>query len=122
MKTELTLEQSARLIELGVDPSRASESAKVYESIDTDHRWESVVPIFRFTDILWLLPKEIEKDRESGSFARDILIIRWSGNFWIAGYSWRVEKIAAELIDALFELLVWVLENHPDEIKKSNED
>lgn len=109
MKTNLTPEQSQRLIALGVDPSKASEKSKVYEPIDANHRWESEVPIFTLSDILSLLPTEI--DIHPGSDTHGMV---YHCGQWRVGYSnYEVfcdhTKVAPELIDALFELLCWTL-------------
>lgn len=116
MKTKLTIEQSQRLIELGVDPSKASE---VKEFDDELSQWtHRGSPIFTLTDILSLLPTEIMIHRNG-----DTLGMIYHCGQWRAGYSHEAiycdhTKVAPELIDALFELLVWVLQNHPDKIKK----
>lgn len=59
MKLTLTPEQSQRLIELGVDASKASD----FEYLDPyglDDTIPTGVPIFDLSDILSLLPKEID--------------------------------------------------------------
>ncbi len=102
MKTRLTPSQSQCLIELGVDPSKASELA----------------------DILSLLPKMMKYKGDPYG-----LNIEWDDN-WAASYFNAVKFImpneegtmayesATELIDALYKLLVWLLKNHPNKIKK----
>lgn len=109
MKSKLTPEQSDRLIELGVDPSKASEKTKVYEPIDVNHRWESKVPIFDLSDVLSLLPPEIDTHPCRGTLG----MVYHCGQ-WRVGYSnYKVfcdyTKVAPELIDALYELLCWTL-------------
>ncbi|MCM1067159.1 MAG: hypothetical protein NC418_06275 [Muribaculaceae bacterium] len=115
MKTTLTPEQSNRLIELGVDPSKASEVKEFDDELSQwTHRGSS---LFTLSDILSLLPKEIEVyyDGEAIPFH---LVITTNGNGWEVSYcDNEALKIAPELIDALFELLCWVLKNHPEEIK-----
>lgn len=125
IKDKLTLEQSQRLIDWGIDPTEASEKAKVYETIDAKHRWESEMPVFSLSDILRLLPREI---RDAEIWEHFYLTIETDcNNTWLATYREYCggeivmeigEKVAPELIDALYELLVWVLQNHPDKIKK----
>lgn len=122
MKDRLTPTQSQFLIELGVDPSKASENMLIIH--DTDgcnlHCSEYKEPIFTLTDILSLLPKEI--------------IIEGYPYHLNIDYPYLIDGVAAryldeeedsltgvlcfELIDALFELLCWVLKNHPDKIKR----
>ena len=111
MKSKLSPEQSHRLIELGVDPSRASGSAKVYEPIDDNHRWESETPIFTLTDILSILPKTFLLH---GDICQ--LEIKWHGDEWVAKYDdsesdYFYTEHSPELSDALYELLVWTIEH-----------
>lgn len=120
MKTNLTPEQSDRLIELGVDPMLASceqyvDTGKIKNGIELPPQPK---PVFKLTDILSLLPTEIKIHR-----AGDTLGMMYHCGQWRVGYSNDVcycdhTKVAPELIDALFELLCWVLKNHPDKIKK----
>ena len=105
MKTELTIEESAKLIELGVDPKLASKETFIFNKI------------FTFTDILSILPKEIDNGYN--------LNIDITGKYYGAAYvcwdedeNWDAvikdicfEAIASELIDALYQLLCWVIEN-----------
>ena len=97
MKTELTIEQSARLIEIGVDASLASKCQNTKTSEN---------PIFTLSDLLSILPKRIRvyffnahinKDGAEASYV--------SETSWLACYT------APELIDVLYLLLVWVVEN-----------
>lgn len=111
MKTKLTPSQSQRLIELGVDAKLASSSTKVYEQLTERVRWESKLPIFDLSDILSLLPTEIKIQRNG-----DTLGMMYHCGQWRAGYSNDAvycdhTKVAPELIDALFELLVWCITN-----------
>ena len=72
MKTQLTAEESAKLIELGVSPERASERTPDYTDINNTGRpleRRELLPIFTLTDLIGILPKEIEGDNlfmESG--------------------------------------------------------
>lgn len=95
MKTKLTLEQSARLIELGVPQSNAS-------GIETYRPCEGR-PIFTLADMLELLPKTLNDEC--------CLNIYTYGHDWIAYYGGHKTKRAPELIDALNELLVWCIDN-----------
>lgn len=113
MKTKLTPEQSQRLIELGVDPSNASD----FEHLDPyglDDTIPTGVPIFTLSDILLLLPKRISKNDACLTIIADY-------NDWWVGYEYdsalsgKIDSVAGytapELIDALFELLVWCITN-----------
>ncbi|WP_289758891.1 hypothetical protein [uncultured Duncaniella sp.] len=119
MKTRLTAEESAKLIELGVSPERASEiKVEVEEpSEGCPNIYCSDVkrPIFTLTDILDILPKEFNV---SGTSAR-LQVYNHPAEYWIASYvtydggtltyqnPCSAEK---ELINALYSLLVWCLE------------
>lgn len=110
MKSLLTAEQSAKLIELGVSPERASEiKVEVKEpSRGCPNIYCSEVkhPIFTLADILDILPKEVKIHRDGDAL---------SCGQWRVGYSNCAEycnhtKVAPELIDALYSLLLWCLE------------
>lgn len=125
MKPQLTIEQSAQLIELGVDPSKASEhyvGRWEYYSTGTYADPDSIEPIFTLEDILGLLPKEI-KNVYGDPYG---LNLNWDED-WEAAY-FNVAQFmscqggilhgctAPELIDALYELLVWCIDNKHIEI------
>ena len=116
MKTMLTAEESAKLIELGVSPQRASESKS---SVAYGNGARGIVkvpetPIFTLADICDILPKEIDVN---GTPAR-LQMYNHPAEYWIASYvtydggmltyqhPCSAEK---ELIDALYLLLVWCL-------------
>ena len=117
MKTQLTAEESAKLIELGVSPERASESnsSVAYGNGATGIMKVPETPIFTLADILDILPKEINA---FGIPAR-LQMYNHPAEYWIASYvtydggtltyqnPCSAEK---ELIDALYSLLVWCLE------------
>lgn len=114
MKSQLTPEESQRLIELGVDPAKASESRIVCKEpyLGAPNRFcnDVNVPIFTLTDILSLLPREIE----IGGIMT--LNIKWVYSAWFASYidedgSTTNGFYGIELIDALYELLVWCITN-----------
>lgn len=116
MKTELTIEQSARLAELGVDPKMASGLTIFDDPVSQwTHRGKL---IFTLTDLLAILPKEI--DTNLGTITLSIIASDLSdgGNNWTACYidkdivaPFEITVFAApELIDALYQLLIWCLE------------
>lgn len=114
MKNNLTPSQSQRLIELGVDPSKASTSTKVYEQLTEKVRWESKLPIFTLTDMLELLPRIIKYGNRVCRLKFQAIVSIHDGlsEVWQACYthtSCQTNKEAPELIDALFELLCWTL-------------
>jgi hypothetical protein len=117
MKTQLTASESAKLIELGVSPERASErnSSVAYGNGARGIMKSPEIPIFTLADILDILPKEINA---FGIPAR-LHMYNHPAEYWIVSYvtydggtltyhnPCSAEK---ELIDALYSLLVWRLE------------
>ena len=129
IKDKLTIEQSSRLIELGVSDEHASlcriqheaDGETLYRIVPHDEFCYEMAclnphPIFKLTDILSLLPKEIHT-RIDGIRASYHLSMYGSNKNWGALY--RLDDgddfleafEAPDLIDALNELLVWVLKN-----------
>lgn len=116
MKTTLTPEQSATLIAKGISADKASE---IKEYDDEVSQWtHRGAPIFTLVDLLDILPKEIERDMIDCGL--DIYYSPIGSYFWRASYlaySYSkisyvaVEKYAEELIDALYELLLWAIDN-----------
>ena len=112
MKTILTVEESQRLIDLGVDPKMASE----WDIVDTTDENDpnsfldyEEYPIFSLTNLLSILPKEIKIHRDG-----DNLSMIYHCGQWRVGYTNCAEycnhtKVASELIDALNSLLIWCL-------------
>lgn len=124
MKTQLTKEQSQQLIDLGVPKEKASakEIIKPGEFVARDNlgntitRIPETTPIFRFTDLLEILPKEIERD-----YITYTLCISYGCDIpgsnhdtWFAYYD-ELDDLepayAEELIDVLYELCIKCLEN-----------
>ena len=107
LKTQLTAEESAKLIELGVSPERASESKY-------NRYYQRYNPIFTLADILDILPKEPKYDSIGRPFTLHIREYKGDWRVWYARDGADVMigsgKHAPELIDALFSLLVWCLE------------
>lgn len=145
MKTELTTEQSRHLIELGVPKEKAS---KVYWKEVTDFRGRpfdfdydfregitdkpfalqrvgltsfNTQDIFTLTDLLEILPKEIEYEECLSEFT-----MQWNSTYqcWDVGYVysggfWKGCRFRhAELIDALYELACWYYEVYSKSRKK----
>ena len=118
MKTQLTAEESAKLIELGVSPERAS--ARTFDLKDVNNLGKplerrELSPVFTLADILDILPKGICHE---GLWIK-LRITTWIDEPWFAGYQNQVGVYvtpneapfsAPELIDALYSLLVWCLE------------
>lgn len=113
MKTQLTASESAKLIALGISPERASERTPDYTDINNTGKpleRRELLPVFTLADIINILPKEVKIHRDG-----DTLSMIYHCGQWRVGYSNCAEycnhtKVAPELIDALYSLLVWCLE------------
>ena len=125
MKDRLTIEQSQHLIKLGVDPSKASIRPTTNHIgqpfiLIKHENWEAQTlcinprPIFSSADILSFLPKS-KKGIGGLVFGFSVEQERWKAFYDDCPES---TKYGEELIDALFELLVWVLENHQESINQ----
>ena len=117
MKTQLTAEESAKLIELGVSPERASmcESSVAYGNGARGIMKAPEAPVFTLADILDILPKEFNVSEPSAR----LQVYNHPAEYWIASYvtydvgtlTYQIPCSAEkELIDALYSLLVWRLE------------
>lgn len=108
MNTRLTIEESARLIKLGVDEKLASEIE--YRPKKSGYG-RLKYRVYSLADILSILPKEIKVDKVILS-----LVIEWQGGKWYACYMghgyMKADHSAPELIDALYQLAIWCLENN----------
>ncbi|MDE7349675.1 MAG: hypothetical protein K2N25_01300, partial [Muribaculaceae bacterium] len=129
-KTTLTIEESARLFELGVDAEKASK-CRVQHEADFEVEYRIVLhdefcyemaslnpqPIFDLSDLLSILPKEIDYNG-----------LTYRLNMWVDKAIWYVEYVAEvefnqwdtlntdnfespELIDTLYHQAIWCLEN-----------
>lgn len=107
MKTTLTKSQSERLISLGVPKEKAHDTIARFDDDDTCVLYH--YPIFRLTDLLEILPKEIEIDEG----CKDTLVIDFIDGSVYAQYTFqsRTRQEADELIDSLYKLCVFCLEN-----------
>ncbi len=112
MKNELTVEQSAQLIELGVNPKLASGS----QYVDTKEMKGGIElppvekPVFRLSDILAILPKEIDVDGVTMHIVIDGLADEWQACYY-GRCNIKGNFHNTELIDALYLLLCWVRAN-----------
>lgn len=106
MKTTLTIEQSAELIKRGVTLN------------------ENDSEVFDIGELLSLLPKKITFGHRTNCRLKMQPIISSKdciSEVWQACYlhtSLKANAEATELIDALYELLLFVLENYPNEQTK----
>lgn len=123
MKTTLTIEQSAELIKRGVSADKASEIEKLYKPTMTQtgkviNVYADNAPVFTLADLFAMLPKGIIHNR---LFCK-LRITSWYDDPYFAGYMNQVGKYimgnpydepfsAEELIDVIFELLCWAIDN-----------
>ena len=127
MKLTLTIEESQRLIELGVDAKLASWREFVDKTEEDPNQFLKIeeLPRFTLTDILAILPKEIKTD-DSVMGADFICTLRmnWDAEWkmWHTGYTALPRPaevgIAPELIDALYQLLIWCIDNRHINLKE----
>lgn len=119
MRNLLTAEESAKLIELGVSPERASERTPDYTDINNTGRpleRRELLPIFTLADLVSLLPKKITFGHRTNCRLKMQPIISSKDRIsevWQACYlhtSLKANAESPELIDALYSLLVWCLE------------
>ena len=108
MKTELTTEQSQYLIELGVPIVNATILGELYELEDGSWDYQR---LFSLTDLLEILPKEIEIDNKKYG-----LFTEFNSQYAFAYYySVNTTSLGCqrkeEFIDALYELTIWCIEN-----------
>lgn len=105
MKTTLDKIQSQHLIDLGVPREKASLQEAIWGKYGFPANFLEYAPIFTLADILSILPKEISN--------RCDLRMTYSSlaNRWFVTYDYYQDRIAEELIDALYDLLCWVIEN-----------
>lgn len=111
MKTKLTIEKSQRLIESGISIDKSSDFA-IYD----EPCRRAYMPIFTLTDLLEILPKEAVFKDDFGRFEKYYLGIDWSCNHeWVVYYANTTRtmsrKNSPELIDALYSLLIWLIDN-----------
>lgn len=115
MKTALTTEQSAALIDRGIPEEKASQ---VKEWRDDVSQWtHRGTPIFTLTDLFGLLPKQIDGAciNVTGHIERHFLHIDCSADVCMCYYKSKSGVldlcVRPELIDALYELLFWLIDN-----------
>lgn len=123
-KQVLSIEQMQRLQEIGVDTSKASMCWLTFNGDTTlalhdEYCYESSslhsIPAFTLKDILDILPKKIYRDGYTWfaylyiDFENDRIAY---GNTDRDGFEiYHEEVVSRELIDAAYNMLVWVIEN-----------
>ena len=116
MKTKLTIKESAKLIALGIAPRLASTRKVEYD--------ENFTPcyhaVFSLIDILSILPKNIDGNvidviSAQMDFEREDIKEGWLTCYvdseCIVAYGKDSIFQSDELIDALYQLLCWVIDN-----------
>lgn len=118
MKTTLTIEQSSELIRKGGPTNRASDFEAVSSTNPRGIGGQVMVarPIFTLADILSLLPRSIEYDGYAEAKLNIYTRPHWR-KCWVAKYIVSAKTIpydgaGEELIDALYEVLWKLLNNH----------
>lgn len=113
MKTTLTPEQSATLRAKGVSADKASEKKREYTSLGTPIGY---TPIFTLTDMLSLLPKSIEHngyaEAKLNIYTRPHRRECWVAKYIVSAKTIPYDGAGEELIDALYEVLWKLLDNH----------
>lgn len=103
MKTNLTIEQSAELIRLGV----SEDAASLQMCDNAPYRVSGIrlVSVFSVGDLLAMLPETIS------SYHSYDFCLAWENGAWRAHYIGldNFDKTSAELIDALFQLVVAII-------------
>lgn len=116
MKKVLTKAQSAKLIDLGIDTGLASRRQVenlVNKGLRNTADKYDIFPVFTLEDILSILPKEIYSKDRNLPFYLNIMMLPNLCKVFYRKYSPKsiVPVMSApELIDALFQLLIWCLE------------
>lgn len=124
MKRTLSIEQSAELIKRGVSKYKASEIEKLYKPTMTQtgkviNVYADNAPVFTLTDLFSMLPKGIIYN----GLSCKLRITSWYDEPYFAGYMNQVGKYivgnpydapfsSEELIDVIFQLLCWAIDNH----------
>lgn len=130
MKTTLTIEQSAELIKRGVRDDKASmvcmdfngtyayvcgeESQTVRDCVNGQFYVEES-RVFSLSDLLSLLPKEIEQGNATYELLIEGVETNWRVRYYYADlevYDYTEAFNEEELIDALYNLLLWAIDNN----------
>lgn len=124
MKHLLSPEQSATLIAKGISEDKASgQGERIYKTVElqngsTKRVFDGYAPIFTLADICGLLPKGVIHN----GLSCKLRITSWYDEPYFAGYENQIGKYimgnpydapfsAEELIDAIYSLLCWCIEN-----------
>lgn len=120
MKRLLSPEQSAALIAKGISADKASgQGEKMYKPITLQNGsikrvFDGYTPIFTLADLLELQPKELMIDGVT-YYLNMLCMETWMANYINAvgdDYVTGILHSTTELIDALYNLLLWCLDNN----------
>lgn len=131
MKTTLTIEQSAELINRGVSDAKASmvcldfngtyayvcgEEAQTVRDCVNGKFYVEESRVFTLADILDILPRLVPDSGGDFSYALKIQPCSLPG-WTICYYAYSLDKgkgyhSAQELVDALYDLLLWAIDNN----------
>lgn len=125
MKHLLSVEQSATLIAKGISADKASERTLDFCDIITPLERREILPIFTLADVCALLPKGAIHN----GISCKLRITSWYDEPYFAGYENQIGKYimgnpydtpfsAEELIDALYDLLLWTIDNNHIDLPK----
>lgn len=108
MKTVLTREQSDKLLLLGVPANKAyTWYLGNNPEVRNDH-------VFCLTDLLKILPERINRDEVCNTYREALITMSYMDEGWVCEYRGLIYKgglkYKTELIDSLYELLLWVIE------------
>lgn len=114
MKKNLTIEQSANLIAKGISQNKASE---ISEYADAVSQWtRKGYSIFTLDDLMKILPREIKRDKYS-TYQFNLIAdeVGWEASYVYYRGDLNDESIGisidTELIDCIYNLIVWLLDN-----------
>lgn len=118
MKITLTIEQSAELIKRGVSANKASQGVSCL-SLGDDIRGLITTrtrPVFTLADMLSFLPKSIEyngyAEAKLNIYTRPHRRECWVAKYIVSAKTIPYDGAGEELIDALYEVLLKLLDNH----------
>ena len=119
MQNYTTIEQSKKLVELGLNPDTADmyfpDNAEITEIREKPRPVEYIEdkdypPCWSLGALLELMPKIQEDDKDCGFYP----IIRkgWVDNQWYCLYTGHITRGYDNSTDAAFEMIVWLLKNN----------
>lgn len=110
MKQILTIKQSAELIKRGVNANRATE-IKLYDDPVSEWTHRGCL-LFTLTDLFSLLPVDIYQEHKVYGLAMRFIFEKWHVEYSRDNLDILAITHATELIDALYEMLLWWLDNN----------